>query len=369
MKKNIPPVGLVSGSVVLALLAVAAAWFWLRTPPLPEGLIQANGRIEGDHHAVAGKVSGKVAELAAREGDSVKKEQVLAGLDDAQVRARLDQARQAVSAMEAQWKAAQTALAVARKDLPLAIHTAEANLAHARAQLASSRSSAEQAARDAERFRRLAEAGTVDLHRYEQMALAGEVAANQARSAEEAVRVAEKQLAQAHLGDERLRAREDEVQALAAQLDQARAAMKEAESVLTDLTIVAPADGVITQRLVNAGEVVAAGAPLFDIVDLDRLYLKVYVPEKEIGKVRLGLTAQVYTDAFPDRPFPATVRYIAARAEFTPKEVQTPDERVKLVYAVKLYLDENPEHRLTPGLPADALIRWREDAPWAKPRR
>jgi HlyD family secretion protein len=201
------------------------------------------------------------------------------------------------------------------------------------------------------------------------MALAAEVAANQARSAEKAVRVAERQLAQARLGDERLRAREDEVKALAAQLDQTRAAQKEAESVLADLAIAAPADGIITQRLVNAGEVVAAGAPLFDIVDLDRLYLKVYVPEKDIGKVRLGLPAQVYTDAFPDRPFPATVRYIASRAEFTPKEVQTPDERVKLVYAVRLYLEANPEHRLTPGLPADAIIRWREDTPWAKPRR
>lgn len=369
MKKDFRLVGLASGLTVLALFAVAAWWFWLRTPPLPEGLIQANGRIEGDHYLAAAKVPGRVAELLAREGDGVEKGKVLVRLDDAQVRARLDQARQAVSAMEAQLKAAQTALAVARKDLPLAIQTAEANLAHARAQLASAHSSAEQTARDAERFRKLAEAGTVDRHRYEQTALAGEVAANQARSASEAVRVAEKQIAQAHLGDERLRARGDEVKALAAQLDQARAARKEAESVLADLTIVAPADGIITQRLVNAGEVVAAGAPLFDIVDLDRLYLNVYVPEKDIGKVRLGLPAQIYTDAFPDRPFPATVRYIASQAQFTPKEVQTPDERVKLVYAVRLYLESNPEHRLTPGLPADAVIRWREGTPWASPRR
>ena len=129
-----------------------------------------------------------------------------------------------------------------------------------------------------------------------------------------------------------------------------------------------PASGIITTRIIDVGEVVSGGAPLFDIVDLDRLYLKVYIPEKEIGKVRLGLPAHIYTDAFPDEPVHATVRYIASRAEFTPKEVQTPDERVKLVYAVKLYLDENPEHRLTPGQPADAVIRWQEDAPWAKPR-
>ena len=87
--------------------------------------------------------------------------------------------------------------------------------------------------------------------------------------------------------------------------------------------------------------------------DLDQLYLKVYVPEAQIGKLRLELPARIYTDAFPDEPFAATVRYLASRAEFTPKEVQTPDERVKLVFAVKLYPDKNPEHRLTPGLPAE----------------
>ena len=144
--------------------------------------------------------------------------------------------------------------------------------------------------------------------------------------------------------------------------------MAEAQSAMDDLTIHAPATGVITTRIVDSGEVIAAGSPLFDIVNLDRLYLKVYIAEKEIGKVRLGLSARVYTDAFADKSFPATLRYIASRAEFTPKEVQTPDERVKLVYAVKLYLDQNPEHCLTPGLPADAMIRWQEDAPWAKPR-
>ncbi len=112
----------------------------------------------------------------------------------------------------------------------------------------------------------------------------------------------------------------------------------------------------------------SAGSPLLDLVDMDRLYLKVYVAEHEIGKLRLGLPARIYTDAFPDQPFEAVVRYISSRAEFTPKEVQTPDERVKLVYAVKLYLTENPDHRLTSGMPADAVIRWKEEAPWMKPR-
>jgi HlyD family secretion protein len=103
-------------------------------------------------------------------------------------------------------------------------------------------------------------------------------------------------------------------------------------------------------------------------VDLDKLYLEVYIPETESGKLRLGLSARVYVDAFPDRAFAATVRYISSRAEFIPKDIHTPDERVRLVYAVRLYLDENPDHSLTPGLPADAVIRWKDGAPWMKPK-
>ena len=103
-----------------------------------------------------------------------------------------------------------------------------------------------------------------------------------------------------------------------------------------------PTNGTVTTRMVDIGEVVATGAPLLEVVDLDRLYLQVYVPELQIGKVRLDLPARIHTDAFPDEPFEATVRYIASKAEFTPKEVQTPDERVKLIYAVRLYLTANP---------------------------
>lgn len=145
--------------------------------------------------------------------------------------------------------------------------------------------------------------------------------------------------------------------------------MAEIESVRADLEIRAPSAGVVAHRLVERGEVVAAGTPLYDLVDLDRLHLKVYIPEISIGKVRLGLPARVYVDAFPDLFVDARVRYISPRAEFVPKEVQTADERVKLVFAVKLALDANPDHRLTPGLPADAVIRVEQDVPWMPPVR
>jgi HlyD family secretion protein len=362
------PVVLIS-IAVLGAAVVAAWWFLVRQPPLPEGLIQANGRIEGDNYLVAAKVAGRVSEMHAREGDQVTKGQVLLRLDDAQMRAKQDQAQQAVNALGLQLKASQTAISVLKQEVPLEVAAADAALAQAQAQLSSARANEKQAKRDVSRFRELAKAGTVDQHRHEQMELAWSTARNQRIAAQQAVNMAEKRLAQANLGQARIQAKQEEVAALAAQRDQAKAALAEVRSVLDELVVRAPAAGIITTRMVDVGEVVAAGTPMFDIVDLDRLYLKVYVPEVQIGKVHRNLPARIYTDAFPDQPFPAVVRYISSRAAFTPKEVQTQDERVKLVYAVHLYLEKNPDHRLTPGLPADAVIRWQEGASWAKPLR
>lgn len=359
----------------IASLALAASlllgivwWFGFHHPPLPEGLVQANGRIEGDHYIVASKWPGRIMALLAREGDQVEVGQRLIELDDVQLRAQLDQAQAALATSQAQLKSAQTALAVFEKNVPLRIASAQAAVDHATAALASARATELQTRKDAKRFQELLKSHTVEKHRAEQAELSWEVAKADYATAKATLTQAQKQLAEAELGWEEIEARRDQVAATAAQKNQAKAAVTEAQSVVDDLTIVAPATGMITTRIADTGEVIVAGSPLFDIVDLDRLYLKVYIAEQDIAKVRLGLPARIYTDAFPDRPFAATVRYIASEAEFTPKEVQTPDERVKLVYAVKLYLDENPGHRLTPGLPADAVIRWQADTPWAKPQ-
>jgi HlyD family secretion protein len=355
---------------VIALLLVAGVVIALRfmNRGLPEGLIQANGRIEGDRVSIAGKFAGRIARLLAREGDSVTNGQVLAVMEDTQVQAKVSQARAAVMALAAQLKAAQTSLEVLKQDVPLGIEIAQAGVARAEAVLAKADAGEQQASRDAKRFRELLASGSVDNHRSEMADLAATAATSELEAARTGLTHAEKQLAQSRLGKARVQAQSDGVAALAAQLEQGRAVHAEAESVLNDLTLVAPISGVITTRVRDAGEVIAAGSPVFDLVNLDRLYLKVYVPESQIGKLRLDLPARIHIDALSDQSFAATARYIASRAEFTPKEVQTPDERVKLVYAVKLYLNENPNHRLTPGLPADAVIRWQESIAWQNPK-
>ncbi|BFU94864.1 MAG: putative Secretion protein HlyD [Nitrospira sp.] len=335
---------------------------------LPEGLIQANGRIEGDHVTVASKFPGRIVELAAREGARVIKGNVLIRLDDTQTRTKVDQAARLVDTVSAQVEAAHTQLAVLNLDVPLSIEAASAKVASANAAVKKAQAVEYEARRDVARMRALIREQAVSQQQLDQAEARWKVAVTDISVAKASLDQATKELGQAELGWPRIRAKEAEVAALERQRDQADAALAEAQSVLQDLTIVAPTDGTVTTRMVDVGEVVVGGAPLLELVDLDRLYLQVYVPEVQIGKVSLDLPARIYTDAFPDQPFEATVRYIASKAEFTPKEVQTPDERVKLIYAVRLYLKDNPEHRLTPGLPADAVIRWKDDIAWARPR-
>ena len=186
-----------------------------------------------------------------------------------------------------------------KKDVPLSIATAKATVAHTHVVAAECEAKFEQNKRDAKRFRDLAAKGSVDKHRSEQADLALTVATNECITAQTALTQAEKQLANAKLGWDRIRAGEDNLAALEAQLEQAREVLAEAKSVLEDFTIVAPSQGSSPHASIEAGEVVSAGMPLLNLVDLDRLYLKSYVPEILISKVRLGLPARIYTDALP----------------------------------------------------------------------
>lgn len=359
-------IAVIAGSGLLALAAAAyVAWRFV-TPD--SGLIQVSGRIESDRVTLASKVMGRVTAIRVREGSETRLHETMALLDDRTALAQLAESRAAAEAAASQVTSARSALAVLRREVPNAIAAAEAGLAASQANQRQAGSTAEQSALDSARAQELVKDHLIDTQSAQRAALALKVAQEQRAAADAEERKAGQVLEDARVGPLRIRAQEASLAALESAQKQAQAHAEEIQSLLDELTIAAPLAATVTGRFVNIGEVVNVGTPLYELVDLDNLYLQVYVPEAQIGKVRLGLPAQVFTDAFPGRSFPATVRYIASRAEFTPKEVQTTDERVKLVYEVRLYLDANPEHRLTPGLPCDAMIRWREGAPWRKPR-
>ncbi len=279
------------------------------------GFVFASGRLEGDTITVATRIAGRVEALYFHEGQAVGQGKPLAKLSSKELEARL--------------KAAQAA-----------VRQAQAELAATKALLQSAQDLYAQRHRDWLRMKRLYAQRLVPKRRVEQAQLA---------------------LSEAQARCSSLKAR---LKALSEGVARFEAQAKEVQALLEDTLIRAPAKGMIVRKVTNLGEVLSPGGVVALMVDLDQLYLKAYVPEKEIGKVALGQPARIYVDAFGRRFFRGRVGYIAKKAEFTPKEVQTKEARVKQVYAVKIYLLKNPGHVLTPGLPADALIQVDPKAPW-----
>lgn len=357
------------GLVVLIVAVAALSYLRARAASSwPEGVLQVSGRVEGDAVMVASKQPGRVSVLKVREGEEVSAGQVVVELDDSAARARLAQALAAREVAAARVVAARAQLKLLRSELPLQAKRAAALLKAAQAAQAQAEAAASQARRDRARSETLVEAGAMESVALEKAELAFQLALEQTKSTRAAEEQAKESLADARLAPDRVTAKEAEILGLEAAERQAAAVAAEAEASLADLTIKSPVAGTVTVRLVNLGEVVNAGAPLLEVVDLDHVYLRAFIPESDVGRIRLGLPVRIHTDAFPDRAVDARVSYIASRAEFTPKDAQTRDERVRLVFATKLAVLDNVGHRLTPGLTADAVIRWQEQAPWVMPR-
>ena len=305
--------------IAVVLAAAASAWLLVRHPPADDGLLQVNGRIEGDRITVAPKFAGRVVELAVREGDVVAAGQVLVRLDDRAVGARLEQARAAQSSLSAQLAAQQSALSLLRSETAVAVQAARTRVVAAEADLRRAEAAHEQDGRDHARAAGLSAQGFVGPQALERAGLVLKQSAEQRDVARAALEQARQALRDAELGPQRLRAREAELAVTRAHMQEAAAALTEARSALDDLALSAPVGGTVTGRFVNLGEVVNAGTPLLELTDLGRLYLKGYLPETQIGRVRRGMPARIHVDAYPGEPFAATLRYVAARASSPPR--------------------------------------------------
>lgn len=162
-------------------------------------------------------------------------------------------------------------------------------------------------------------------------------------------------LAQTQVDGLQIGATPEQIAAVAAQVEVARSALDLLEVQVDKLTLKAPLSGLVLEMPAHVGELAVPGAPLATLADLENLTLTVFVPEDQVGQIQLGQPVSVTVDAYPDRTFSGAVSFIASQAEFTPKNVQTREERVNMVFAVKVALP-NPDHALKPGMPADAVI-------------
>jgi HlyD family secretion protein len=371
---------------LIAAVVVAALVIWkvfFATPSLPDSIVALSGRIEGDDSAVAPKTSGKILEVTVREGATVMAGQVIARLDDAQVRAREDQARAALVDAQAKSQAARDQIAVLQDQLRQnqlqtgqsttdangRVRQAEADLTAAEADLAQQQAALRLAEFNRDAYTRLAKTGAAS----EQQGLQAEVQADQQAAA---VAAAQRRVessrgalttAQANLDNPKIRVAQVSstegqiaqqratIAATNAETAQAQAQLAQAEADRADLTVLAPFSGTVLTRAAEPGEVVQAGTAIVTLLDLSKVYLRGFIPEGEIGKVRIGQPAHVFLDSNWNKALDGYVLRIDPQATFTPENTYFRDDRVKQVVGVKVQLTQGIGFA-KPGMPADGEI-------------
>ncbi len=384
--------------IPLGLLVVGVGFgirHWLTQPGT--SAIELSGRIEGYETDLGAKVGGRIKSIAVREGATVRQGQVIARLDDQELLAQLDaakarvaaarqqvnQARLQINVVESQIQEAQLSQQQSEGDAAGRVQESIASVATAKAQLAEAQAQAQQAKAELDlarteltRYSTLVKQGVVPQQRFDQVktefaAAQDTLVARQASiaAAQQRVKAAQGALTQAQTSQinpdiraaqvartqmQQKQAR-TQLAAAEAELKQAQAAQAEIAARLDDLDIKSPIDGVVVTRMVEPGEVIAAGTPVLTVVNLSQVYLRGYIPEGQVGNVRVGQSAQVFLDSAPQQPLAATVSAVDTEASFTPENIYFKADRVTQVFGLKLSI-ENPKGFAKPGMPADGKI-------------
>jgi HlyD family secretion protein len=383
-------------AIVVAATGAYLIWrLFFAAPAVPPSVVALSGRIEGDDSAISPKTSGRILEIRFREGDSVKAGEIIATLSDEQIHAREEQASAAVIAAEASSRSAQDEIAVleqqleqnrlqteqSKSDAQGRVRQAEAELAAAEADLAQQEASYQLASFDQDAYTRLAQTGAASARQAKQAtSTAGQQAAAVAAAkkrvdaARGALTTARANLdtpairqAQVVMVRRQIAQQQAQVAGAEASTAQARAQLLEAQANRQDLIVRAPFDGVVATRAAEPGEVVTAGTALVTLLDLSKVYLRGFVPEGQIGRVRLGQPAHVYLDSSPNQAIDAYVSRIDPEATFTPENTYFRDDRVKEVAGVKLQI-KNGIGFAKPGMPADGEILTQGET-WPEHRR
>ncbi len=326
MKRRIPIL------IVLAALIAAGVYLYPRftKDSKPQNELILSGNIETHESLVSFKVQGRVVELPVEEGQSVQKGTLLARLDDADY-------RQHVRIDEASVHVRQSNLALVEAG------TREQEIKATQQNMLDAQADMQQKKLDYDRAQRLFNEDAVS-------AQDRDLADTAFKRSQAAFHAAQQKYSEAVEGS-----RKEDIAIAQANLKEASANLGMSRVNLDYTVLRAPTAGVITVRQAELGEVVVPGTPVVTLADLDHIWLRAYIAETDLGRIRWGQDAAVTTDTYPGKHYHGRISFIASEAEFTPKSVQTYKERVALVYRIKIDID-NPNHELKPGMPADAHI-------------
>ena len=296
----------------------------------PANEIFASGTIEATDVTISSKTAGQIKEILVNEGSRVKKDEVLMFLDHDLLDIQLRQAQAGIEQAEAQLRLLQ---AGARKE----------DIVLAKEQISLAKINLDQATADKERFAKLYETNTITLKQYEDVSTKYDQAMNQYNSAKE------------NLNKVKNIVRPEEIESSKANLKRSIVSADLIRKNIEDCTIKSPSDGIVSKKFVEPGEYITPGAAVLKLSDLQSVDLYIYITEEELGKVKLGQIADVTIDTYKDKIYKGEVIFISPEAEFTPKSIQTQEERTKLVFAVKIHIINN-EFDLKSGMPADAKL-------------
>ncbi|MDP2053406.1 MAG: efflux RND transporter periplasmic adaptor subunit [Acidobacteriota bacterium] len=309
----------------------------------PTDRVRVSGHVEATEVRLAPDAGGRVLTLSAKEGDRIEPGQTVLTLDTRDIALAIDRAKAERAAAEAQLRVVQAA---AR---PEDVRQAESQIATARADQSAAESELAAANQDLERFESLLKTNSGSQKQHDDAATRRSVARDRVSAAQSRVRTAEETLVRVRAG-----ARREEVAAARARVDVVSAQIASLEKTLGDATLISPIGGIVTEKLVEVGEIIAPRAPALVVVDLDRAWADVFVPEPIVPALRIGQPATVFTDA-GGPGLAGTLSYISPKAEFTPRNVQTAEERSKLVYRIRISVD-NKEGILKQGMPVEAEL-------------
>jgi len=294
--------------------------------------IQASGTIEATEVVIRAKAGGEVIQLYVYEGDTAAKGAVLAHID--------------TTDYVLERRIAETARATAQAQLQLIkVGARKEDIDAAQEMVTQAEAEMSKIAADRKRFTALFEEKSITQSQLEEIE-------TRYTAAEARYRFMVQTLTKLQNGP-----RAEEIDVVKAQVAQAQAAVDRALKRIADCTIISPITGTVVEQLIEQGELASPGRALFTLADLSRVKLTIFIKETELGKVRRGMNADVFIDSYPGRAFAGTVTFISEQAEFTPKNIQTKDERVKLVYKVEITVP-NPEAILKSGMPADAVLKY-----------
>jgi HlyD family secretion protein len=347
--------------------------------------IRLHGWVEGTDVSLTAKVKGEVIRLMVIEGSNVKKGDLIAQIKSDQTQsqikgaeakieeanATLAKTRHRIAVLRSNIEGAKIALDLCKNQSGAKIRQAEAALASAKAVLVQAETNYAKSSKDYTRYSRLVKKDIISESHMDSVEEAYKVAQAEVERATRGVSLQEAALTLAKATYTETKLRENDIITLERELEATkteesialavvnatRAQKSEIEATLADTFIYSPANGNVTNKMIEHGENVVPGTALVVVTDLSDLYVKTYVEQTHIGRIKLNTPCKIYVDSFPGRSFKGKVTFIASRAEFTPRDVQMDEHRTAMVYKIKVGID-NPEGLLKPGLPADVTLKW-----------